>query len=120
MIVQKLKRYTVSMTKLQPNVLLLLEKVLKMHMVLQLMNMGLQIMNTKKLLLSKNVFLLMSKRLLKIAIQLVVLLMRSSKSEKADEAATEVVDDEEVDDCLTVADRPAAMVVEASGVNSFT
>merc|ERR1719510_2161870 len=107
LIVQKLKHYTVSMTKLQPNVLLLPEKVLKMHMVLQLMN-------TKKLLLLKNVFLLMSKRLLKIAIHLVVLLTRSSKSEKADEAVTEVADDEEVDDCLTVADRPAAMVAEAS------
>merc|ERR1719412_1603166 len=114
LIVQKLKHYIVSMTKLQPNVLLLPEKVLKMHMVLQLMNMGLQIMNTKKLLLSKNVFLLMSKRLLKIAIHLVVLLTRSSKSEKADEAVTEVADDEEVDDCLTAADRPAAMGAEAS------
>merc|ERR1719350_1243305 len=44
--------------------------------------------------------------------------MRSSKSEKADEAVTEVTADkveaDKVEDCLTVADRPAAMVAEAS------
>ena len=89
-------------------------------MVLQMILMELlQIMNMKKLQLSKNVSLLMSKKKLKIAI-LLVQLMKSSKSEKADEAVTEVADDEEAEDCLTVADRPAAMVVEASGVNSFT
>ena len=122
LIVQKLKHYTVSMMKLQPNALLLLEKVPMMVTVPHQMMVTVpqQIMNTKKLQLSKNVFPLMSKRLLKIAIQLVVQLMRSSKSEKADEAVTEVADDEEAEDCLTVADRPAAMVVEASGVNSFT
>merc|ERR1712001_254122 len=106
-IVQKLKLYIVSMTKLQLNVLL------------QLILTELpQIMNMKKLQLSKNVSLLMSKKKLKIAI-LLVQLMRSSKSEKANEAVTEVADDEEAEDCLTVADRLAAMVV-ASGVNSFT
>merc|ERR1711894_626967 len=106
LIVQKLKHYTVSMMKLQPNALLLLEKVPMMVTVPHQMMVMVpqQIMNTKKLQLSKNVFPLMSKRLLKIAIQLVVPLMRSSKSEVADK----------VEDCLTVADRPVAMVAEAS------